>query len=51
MKTIAVAVLAGFAVASGAAAKPRYEATIERTDFGIPHITASTWQGIGYGSA
>lgn len=36
--------------ASGAAdARQRYEATIVRTKFGIPHITAKTWQGIGYG--
>lgn len=51
MKKVAVAALAGIAIASSAQARPRYEATIERTDFGIPHITASTWQGIGYGVA
>jgi acyl-homoserine-lactone acylase len=34
-----------------AMAKPRYEAQIVRTQFGIPHITAKDWQGIGYGVA
>lgn len=32
-----------------AQAKPRYAATIVRTQYGIPHITANSWQGIGYG--
>lgn len=32
-------------------AKPRYEATITRTTYGIPHIEARTWQGVGYGVA
>lgn len=32
-------------------AKYRYDATITRTTHGIPHITASTWQGVGYGVA
>lgn len=32
-------------------AKTRYEATITRTTYGIPHIAAETWQGVGYGVA
>lgn len=32
-----------------AEARTRFEAEIVRTRFGIPHITARTWQGIGYG--
>ncbi len=34
-----------------AEAKPRFAATITRTTYGIPHIEASTWQGVGYGVA
>jgi acyl-homoserine-lactone acylase len=34
-----------------AEAKPRYEARITRTTNGVPHIEASTWQGVGYGVA
>lgn len=33
-----------------AAAPPKYTATITRTDHGIPHITASTFGGLGFGS-
>lgn len=36
---------------SGAAAGKRFAATITRTTYGIPHIEASTWQGVGYGVA
>jgi len=32
-----------------AEAKPRFEARITRTTYGIPHIQASTWGGVGYG--
>lgn len=32
------------------AAKPRYSATITRTTHGIPHITASNWGSLGFGS-
>ena len=34
-----------------AEAKSRYEASITRTTYGIPHIAADTWQGVGYGVA
>ena len=32
-----------------AEAKPRFEARITRTTYGIPHIQAPTWGGVGYG--
>lgn len=34
-----------------AEAKPRYDATITRTTYGIPHIEARDWRGVGYGVA
>jgi acyl-homoserine-lactone acylase len=34
-----------------AEARSRTEATITRTTYGIPHIKADTWQGVGYGVA
>lgn len=37
--------------AGEAAARSRYEATITRTTYGIPHIAADTWAGVGYGVA
>jgi acyl-homoserine-lactone acylase len=37
--------------AGEAAARSRYEATITRTTYGIPHIKADSWQGVGYGVA
>jgi acyl-homoserine-lactone acylase len=39
------------APASEAAAKPRFDATITRTTYGIPHIVAKDWRGVGYGVA
>lgn len=30
-------------------ATPNYQATIERTTYGIPHITADSYGGVGYG--
>ncbi|MGB1351287.1 MAG: penicillin acylase family protein [Luminiphilus sp.] len=30
---------------------PRYEATIVKTEFGIPHITADSWGALGFGEA
>ncbi|HSJ79308.1 MAG TPA: penicillin acylase family protein [Erythrobacter sp.] len=47
----AVAAAAALAPASEAAAGKRYQASITRTTFGIPHIEARTWQGVGYGVA
>jgi len=37
--------------AAEAKAKPRYGATITRTTYGIPHIEARDWRGVGYGVA
>lgn len=39
------------AQAGEALAKPRYSATITRTTYGIPHIEARDWRGVGYGVA
>lgn len=46
-----LAALVGATAATGADARTRYEATITRTTYGIPHIAARTWQGVGYGVA
>lgn len=40
--------LSASAVAQGSSA---YDATITRTTYGIAHIEASTWEGVGYGVA
>ncbi|NCP14167.1 MAG: penicillin acylase family protein [Sphingomonadales bacterium] len=37
--------------ASEALAGKRYQATIARTTYGIPHIEAKDWRGVGYGVA
>lgn len=39
------------APASEALAGKRYQATITRTTYGIPHIEARDWRGVGYGVA
>jgi acyl-homoserine-lactone acylase len=39
----------GLAAAGPASAAPRYEATIVRTAYGIPHITAHNFGSLGYG--
>lgn len=39
------------APASEALAGKRYAATITRTTYGIPHIEARDWRGVGYGVA
>jgi acyl-homoserine-lactone acylase len=39
------------APAGEASAGKRYQATITRTTFGIPHIEARDWRGVGYGVA
>ena len=39
------------APAGAAQAGKRYQASITRTTYGIPHIEARTWQGVGYGVA
>lgn len=48
-KLLLAALLAG--VATTAQAAPRYAASIVRTGFGIPHITAKDWRGAAYGVA
>ena len=30
---------------------PTYTATIVKTDYGIPHITANSWGSLGFGEA
>lgn len=48
----AAALLAGVTTVAAADARaPRFAASIVRTSFGIPHITAKDWRGIGYGVA
>jgi acyl-homoserine-lactone acylase len=44
-------VAASLAFATPALADPKYEATIVRTTFGIPHIKAKTMGGLGFGAA
>ena len=48
-KLLLAVLLAG--VATTATAAPRYAASIVRTDYGIPHITAKDWRGAAYGVA
>ncbi len=47
MATAAVAVV----MAAQAAAAPTLKADIVRTRYGVPHVTAGDWAGLGYGSA
>jgi len=42
---------AALALAPALAAKNGYEASITRTTYGIPHIAADSWEGVGYGVA
>jgi len=52
MATLAAATAAlALMAATGAAAAPRYAASITRTTYGIPHIQAKDWRGVGYGVA
>lgn len=46
-----IAMGAAAASATTASAKAQYAATITRTTYGIPHISADSWQGVGYGVA
>ncbi len=39
------------APAGEAQARSQYEASITRTTYGIPHIAADSWRGVGYGVA
>jgi len=43
--------LAALLLTPSAEARSGLEATITRTTYGIPHIAADTWQGVGYGVA
>lgn len=47
--TISTMVCAGLLAAGQAEARDRYEASVTRTAYGIPHIVSETWQGVGYG--
>jgi acyl-homoserine-lactone acylase len=61
VSTAALALLAGVALSSASAPRhsaragaalsstPSYSATIRRTEGGIPHITSTTYGGLGYG--
>ncbi len=51
MRKLAIVALLLAGASSGAAVAkgPAYSASIVRTSYGIPHITASNWRGIGYG--
>ena len=49
MTLLTAAVIIGAGVAPAVAKGPRFAASIVRTSYGIPHITASSWGGIGYG--
>ncbi len=46
---ISAVVLAGLMGSAATAKGPGFSASIVRTSYGIPHITANNWAGIGYG--
>lgn len=50
-RTLLTAALLASAATTAQARAPMYAASIVRTSFGIPHVTASNWRGIGYGVA
>ena len=45
------AAVMGLTLAGGAQAAPHYKAQISRTAYGIPHVNAADYGGIGYGQA
>ncbi len=49
MKYFALALAVTLLAAPPAEARDRYSASIVRTSYGIPHITARDWKGAGYG--
>lgn len=52
LRRLAAALIAGTMLCPGAAAAaPRAEATITRTEFGVPHIKAKDYRGLGFGIA
>lgn len=53
-KSVLAAATAALVMAPAAAeakGKPSFAATITRTTYGIPHIAAKDWRGVGYGVA
>lgn len=53
-RSVSIGLLASSCImlaAGSAVAAPRYEATITRTKFGMPHITARDFGGLGFGAA
>lgn len=48
---LSLAALTIAACAAPVAAQPAFETSITRTNYGIPHIEADSWQGVGYGVA
>lgn len=48
---LSAAVVAALVAGTSAEAHSRYEAEITRTTYGIPHIVAKDWGGIGFGVA
>jgi len=53
-KSVLAAATAALVMAPAAAeakGKPTFAATITRTTYGIPHIAAKDWRGVGYGVA
>ena len=49
IKWVVATALAGAVSVAPAAAKERFDATIVRTAYGIPHIKAKDWRSLGYG--
>lgn len=47
----AAGLLVGLSFAPAPAAAARHEAEIVRTDYGVPHVTARDFRGLGYGQA
>jgi acyl-homoserine-lactone acylase len=41
--------LASCATSGPPVAAPKYQASVVRTKFGVPHVTARDWAGLGYG--
>lgn len=45
-----VALMLGCGDDSGGVSEPSYRATVVRTEFGIPHVTAEDWGSLGFGN-
>ncbi len=55
-RLLATTIVSGLMVILGCSqpetdSRHRYEATVVKTDFGIPHITANSWGALGFGEA